>query len=157
MDMPDQLRLEMLPVHTCISYRQCLKLMWGREIIYFRKKTELVYHPAQYTFMFSSGKKKMCTKKLPKEIKGIKGESSTIMKNLSLFLHPHAIPNLYNLLSSVEHKRRYFEKCLSLFFGPYNGSQWSPKQFHSSKYLILCFKGERKSHCFQQYEGELSF
>lgn len=38
------------------------------------------------------------------------------MKNLSLFLHPHAIPNLYTLLSSVELKRRYFKKCLSLSF-----------------------------------------
>jgi len=24
--------------------------------------------------------------------------------------HPHVIPNLYNFILSVEHKRRYFEK-----------------------------------------------
>ncbi len=27
------------------------------------------------------------------------------------FTHPHGIPNLYDLLSFVKHKRRYFEEC----------------------------------------------
>ncbi len=33
------------------------------------------------------------------------------MKMLSSFTHPHVISNLYEFLSYVEHKRRYFEEC----------------------------------------------
>jgi len=33
------------------------------------------------------------------------------MKMLLSFTQPHAVPNLYEFLSSVEHKRRYFEEC----------------------------------------------
>jgi len=32
-------------------------------------------------------------------------------KKLSSFTHPQVVPNLYEILSSVEHKRRYFEGC----------------------------------------------
>uniref|UniRef100_A0A8C2KST0 Ring finger protein 141 n=1 Tax=Cyprinus carpio TaxID=7962 RepID=A0A8C2KST0_CYPCA len=32
-----------------------------------------------------------------------------IIKNLSSFTHPHVVPNLYDLLTSVKHKRRDFE------------------------------------------------
>jgi len=28
-----------------------------------------------------------------------------------LFAHPHTVPNLYEFLSSVEHKRWYSEEC----------------------------------------------
>lgn len=31
--------------------------------------------------------------------------------NFLLFIHPHVVPNLYGLLASAEHERRYFEKC----------------------------------------------
>ncbi len=33
------------------------------------------------------------------------------MKLLSSFTHPHVVSNLYEFLSYVEHKRRYFEEC----------------------------------------------
>jgi len=33
------------------------------------------------------------------------------MKILSSFTHPQVVSNLYEFLSSVEHKRRYFEEC----------------------------------------------
>ncbi len=36
------------------------------------------------------------------------------MKILSSFTQPHVIPDVYNLLSSVEHKRRYFEFLFSI-------------------------------------------
>jgi len=32
------------------------------------------------------------------------------MKILSLFTHPQVVSNLYEFLSSREHKRRYFEE-----------------------------------------------
>jgi len=32
------------------------------------------------------------------------------MKILSLFPHPHVVPNLYECLCSVEHRGRYFEE-----------------------------------------------
>jgi len=32
------------------------------------------------------------------------------MKILS-FTHPQVVPNLYEFLSSAEHKRRYFKEC----------------------------------------------
>ncbi len=41
------------------------------------------------------------------------------MKILSLFTNSHVVHNLSDLLSTVEHKRRYFEKSLY----PYNESQ----------------------------------
>jgi len=31
------------------------------------------------------------------------------MKNLSVFTHPHVVPNLYVFICSVEHKGRYLE------------------------------------------------
>jgi len=34
------------------------------------------------------------------------------MKILSVFTNPHVVPNLYDLVSSEEHKTRYFVKCL---------------------------------------------
>jgi len=34
------------------------------------------------------------------------------MKMLSLFTHPHVVLNLYEFLSSVQRKRRYFLKML---------------------------------------------
>ncbi len=30
----------------------------------------------------------------------------------SSLTHPHVVPNLYEFLSAVEHKIRYFEECL---------------------------------------------
>jgi len=33
------------------------------------------------------------------------------MKMCSSFTHPNVVPNLYECLSSVKHKRRYFEEC----------------------------------------------
>jgi len=33
------------------------------------------------------------------------------MKILSSFTHPQVVSNLYEFLSSVEHKGRYFEEC----------------------------------------------
>jgi len=33
------------------------------------------------------------------------------MKILSSFTHPQVVPNLYEFLSSAEHKRRYFKEC----------------------------------------------
>jgi len=33
------------------------------------------------------------------------------MKILSLFTHPYVVPNLFEILSSIEHKIRYFEEC----------------------------------------------
>ncbi len=35
---------------------------------------------------------------------------------LSSFIHQHVVPNLYEFLSAVEHKRKNFEKCLRAFF-----------------------------------------
>ncbi len=37
------------------------------------------------------------------------------MKTVSLFIHPHVVPNLYNFHSSMELKRRYFEECFNCF------------------------------------------
>lgn len=34
------------------------------------------------------------------------------MKTYLRVAHPHAIPNLYNILFFAEHKKGYFEECL---------------------------------------------
>jgi len=52
------------------------------------------------------------------------------MKILSVFTHPHVVPNLYVFICCAEHKGRI----------PY-GSQWGMRSVrlkHSSKYLPLC-------------------
>jgi len=41
------------------------------------------------------------------------------MEILSSFIHPQVVPNLYEFLSSAEHKRRYFEEC------QYNQQLWA--------------------------------
>jgi len=33
------------------------------------------------------------------------------MKILSVFTHPHVVPNLYEFNCSAEHKGRYLEEC----------------------------------------------
>jgi len=35
------------------------------------------------------------------------------MKILSVFTHPHAVPNLYVFICSAEHKERYLEECFN--------------------------------------------
>ncbi len=40
----------------------------------------------------------------------LKGLNHSKMKILS-FTHPEVVPNLYEFLSAVEHKKRYFEEC----------------------------------------------
>lgn len=42
---------------------------------------------------------------------GSSGEITTHPKNISQFTHPLVISNLYDILSSAEHKRRRFEEC----------------------------------------------
>jgi len=80
------------------------------------------------------------------------------MKMLSSFTHLQIVPNLCEFLSSVEHKRRYFEECqwpnhwLPYFF-PHtmkvNGAHQLFGYWHSSKYLLfLCTTEERNSHRF---------
>jgi len=51
------------------------------------------------------------------------------MKILSVFTHPHVIPNLYVFICSAEHKGRYLKECfkqtdLIPHWLPYYGSQW---------------------------------
>jgi len=55
----------------------------------------------------------------------LKGKLSQKNEN-SVIIYSPLCRSKSDFLSSAEHKRRYFEKCLILFF-PYNGSQWQPK------------------------------
>jgi len=68
------------------------------------------------------------------------------MKTLSSFTYPQVVANLYEFLSSAEHKGRYFKEglkpnsCLALLTSivekkKHHGSQWWQS---SSKYLHLC-------------------
>jgi len=53
------------------------------------------------------------------------------MEILSSFIHPQVVPNLYEFLSSAEHKRRYFEEC------QYNQQFMGLIDFHSIFFSIL--------------------
>ncbi len=55
-------------------------------------------------------------------------DNSPKNENSIIFYPPQVVPNLYELLYSVEHKRRYFEECC--FLGPI--------EFHSIFFIILC-------------------
>ncbi len=46
----------------------------------------------------------------------IKGIVCPPRKNLLWFTHPQVIPNLYDILSFAEHKRKYFDNCCCCFF-----------------------------------------
>ncbi len=52
------------------------------------------------------------------------------MNILSSFIHPQVVPNLFEFLSTAEHKRRDFEECLFLLT-----SKNTMNYQHSSKYL----------------------
>jgi len=41
----------------------------------------------------------------------IKGLVHPKIKILSVFTHPHVVPNLYLFICSAEHKGRYLEEC----------------------------------------------
>ncbi len=43
-------------------------------------------------------------------------DSSPKTEILSSFIHLHVDPNWYDLLSSVDNKRRYAEKCFNVYF-----------------------------------------
>jgi len=43
----------------------------------------------------------------------IKGLGHPKMKILSLFTHPHVVPNLYVFICSAEDKGRYLEECFN--------------------------------------------
>ncbi len=52
----------------------------------------------------------------------LKGLDHSIVKILSSVVQPHITSNLYDVLSSMEHKRYIFQDCPGLCF-PYNGSE----------------------------------
>jgi len=43
----------------------------------------------------------------------VKGLVYPKMKILSVFTHPHVVPNLYVFFCSAEHKGRYLEECFN--------------------------------------------
>jgi len=64
----------------------------------------------------------------------VKGFVHPKMKILSVFTHPHVVPNLYVFICSAEHKGKYSEECLNFHWWGMR-SVWLK---HSSKYLPLC-------------------
>jgi len=42
-----------------------------------------------------------------------KGLGYPKMKILSVFTHPHVVPNLYVFICSAEHRGRYLEECFN--------------------------------------------
>ncbi len=86
------------------------------------------------------------------------------MQILSSFTHPQVVPNLYECLSSAEHKVRYFEECGKLSSSvvtltsivflvvfptmEVNGAPKQPSYKLSSKYLSLCSAEQRNSYRF---------
>jgi len=79
------------------------------------------------------------------------------MKSLSSFTHPQVVANLYEFLTSAEHKGRYVEERLeptvaslaprtSLVEKKYYGSQWCQSSNRSSKYHALCLAEVRNSN-----------
>ncbi len=77
-------------------------------------------------------------------------------------IHPQVVPNLYEYLSSAEHKGRYSEECGKqsssgapltsiAFFSPtveVNGAPKQPGYKLSSEYLPLCSAEQRHSYRF---------
>jgi len=46
-------------------------------------------------------------------INQVKGFVHPKMKILSVFTHPHVVPNIYVFICSAEHKGRYLEECFN--------------------------------------------
>ncbi len=74
---------------------------------------------------------------------------------ISVIINPYVVPNLYELHSSVEHKR-YFEEHSS---PNYIGATWiqlyGQKKFF--KYFILCSTEQRISYSFETIWGSLNY
>ncbi len=84
-------------------------------------------------------------------------------KTLSSFTHAHVVPNMYEFVSNVEHKGRYFEEP---------NSCWTPLTFLSPKKTIevsyhyhlitsilqitfFCVQHKNETHTgLEQHEGE---
>ncbi len=66
------------------------------------------------------------------------------MKSMSLFNRPHVIPNMYDLLSSVEYIRRHF-LCLNVFFIQWNVTVWLSTFFKTSYPFV--FRRRKKVTC----------
>jgi len=56
--------------------------------------------------------------------------------------HPHFIPNMFEFLSTLEHKRRYLEKFLC--FCPYNGNKWSSNILQNILFCPHCDQRKKK-------------
>ncbi len=71
--------------------------------------------------------------------------------NIGIIIHPHAISNLYDFLSSVKHKRRF---CEMVCFGPYNESVVS-KSTMVSDFHCMDINIKKNVLCSQKrHEGE---
>lgn len=86
----------------------------------------------------------------------VKGIVCPKIKCLSLFTHPHDVPNPYDLISTVKHEWRYFAECPSSSF-PYNESGYvapkKDKKYHEitikivyMTLLICCIPSLLKPH-----------
>lgn len=71
------------------------------------------------------------------------------------FLHPHAIPNLYDLLSIVEH-RRYFENRNQTVLVPINFYRIGKKEGNWHR-KIFCSTEESQSAAFKKAHSVLIF
>ncbi len=89
------------------------------------------------------------------------------MKIRSSFTSSQAVSHQYGFISSVEHKKGYFEECKTtvegnqwlVYYGEttmiVNGFQILFGYQHTSKYLLLCSAEEEKTHTgLEQMEGK---
>lgn len=65
------------------------------------------------------------------------------LKKIIIIMHPYLIPNLFEFLLCVEHKRRCFIECSSCCF-PYNESEYGLTCLYSESSKALCKENTEK-------------
>jgi len=82
-------------------------LVW-RALQFFCLFCLFVLFSPSFAIRFIKGKKRVKV-----STKNIKGLVHPKMKILSVFTHPHVVPNLCVFICSAEHKGRYLEECFN--------------------------------------------
>jgi len=79
------------------------------------------------------------------------------MKILSSFAHPQVVANLYEFLSSDEHKGRYFDERLEpkSCLAPLTSIVEKKKYYQVLQNISLCVQQKKETHTgLKQLEGE---
>jgi len=84
----------------------------------------------------------------------VKGLVYPKMKILSVFTHPHVVPNLYVFICSVEHKGRYLEECFNQTVTKFKVHRGDGRRQGVGEYWSSCVLLDKQAIIFPQHTSQ---